>query len=153
MSRLHAAVAALLIGATFAAADDAYTVQQSNARIKMRAVLASGKPVTLMSYDGALTSVSIGDDKIGISARLTGPGGSADALEVRFWRLALGANGSETIASLERFDAVAAGGTVVPAKQATRAVVHSVEILNVLPAPPSDAAPSQAEPPPAKPHP
>ncbi len=150
MSRLHAAVAALMIGATFAAADDAYTAQQSNARIKMRAVLASGKPVTLMSYDGALASVSIGNDKIGISARLTGPGGSADALEVRFWRLASGANGSETIASLERFDAVATGGTVVPAKQATRAVVQSLEILNVLPAP-AEAAPPQAEPPPAKP--
>lgn len=135
MSRVHALVTALVLGSTVAAsADEAFTVRQSESRIKMKAVLSSGKAVTLVSFDGELASVRVGTEKIGISARLSDATRTDSGIEVRLWRLAPGRNDSETITILERFEPTTPGHTLLPTHGSAKAVLRSLEILGVTPA-------------------
>lgn len=131
MSRsLISIAAAVLTLAPCVAAQDAYTVCQSQTRIRLRATLASGGPVMLVVLDGEMATIAAvdGERKLGLSARLLEPAGGA--VEVRAWELRAGASG-ESIRARGRFE-LRLGESQALSNETSQGLVTAVELLDVL---------------------
>lgn len=115
-----------LLAAPHAAAQDAYTACQSQSRVKLRATLASGGPLTLVVRDGEMATIASSEHKIGLSARLLGAG----AVELRTWLLTRRGEEAERIAARGRFEA-RLGDNVALTAEATSGLMTSVEVVDV----------------------
>ena len=122
------AATALLSFAPGALAQDAYTVRQSDTRVKLRVSLPVGGPATITTIDGELSSVESGNQKIGISARILDR--DKGTVEIRLWKLTRGRNGAEAIRSLEQAETRV--GEAIATGDAVRDVVTSVEVIEIL---------------------
>ncbi len=118
------------------AGQDAYTACQSHARVKLRATLASGGPVTLVVRDGEMATLAGAGHKVGLSARLL----SGGAVELRTWALTRRGDEPERIASRGRFEARLGDSVALPI-EAAGGLVTGVEVLDVANALPGLEAP------------
>lgn len=130
--KLFALTALSLLLASPTLAQDAFTIRQSDMRVKLRVSLPSGSPALVTAFDGELSSVAAEGRKIGITARIADRARSL--VEIRFWNLTPGRNGAEMIALAETAEAKM-GEIVTASAESVRAVLTSVEIVEIITAP------------------
>lgn len=150
LRRLWPLAALVALASVTTRADDASTVVQSDARIRMKAELASGKSVTIRAFDGDLSSIGYthAPHKIAVSARLLDSDKLEGDIQLYFWLLTKGPNGHESMTVIEKHVTRAGATSVTPASVAVSKVVRSLAVLDVAPpaAPESGAAASENAP-------
>lgn len=128
MTRLAMGVAAACLSvAVPAVADDAYSVRQSDTRVKLRLQLANGQAPKVTVFDGEMASVETGGRKIGLTPQV---GQDQDNVLVHFWELTRHASGEESARKVGQAT-YTLGQPVAAPVEAVSGAIQGIEILSI----------------------